>query len=68
MQLNQLLEKTENIEEFSKKVVEDIKDKLKKEIPTNEGLKDEEELLNLIRKGKNVEFDYNALIQSSEEL
>ena len=67
MQLSQL-ENTENIEEFSKKVVEDIKDKLKKEIPTNEGLKDEEELLNLIIKGKNVEFDYNALIQSSEEL
>jgi len=67
VQLSQL-ENTENIEEFSKKVVEDIKDKLKKEIPTNEGLKDEEELLNLIIKGKNVEFDYNALIQSSEEL
>lgn len=68
MQLSQLLENTENIEEFSKKVVEDIKDKLTKEISTNEGLKDEKELLNLIIEGEKVKFDYNALIESSEEL
>ena len=67
MKLSQL-QNSKNIEEFSKKVVKDIKAKLEKEIPTNKGLKDEEELLNLIIKGKNVKFDYNALIQSSEEL
>ena len=67
MKLSQL-QNSKNIEEFSKKVVKDIKAKLEKEIPTNKGLKDEKELLNLIIKGKNVEFDYNTLIQSSEEL
>ena len=67
MQLSQL-QNSENIEEFIKKVVKDAEVRLKEEIPTNEGLKNEKELLELIKTGKTIEFDYNALIESSKGL
>jgi len=67
MRLSQL-QNSESIEKFSNEVVENVKAKLKKEVSTNEGLKDEDEILNLIRKGKNVKFSYDVLVRCSEEL
>ena len=67
MRLSQL-QNSKSIEKFSNEVVENVKAKLKKEVSTNEGLKDEDEILNLIRKGKNVKFGYDVLVRCSEEL
>lgn len=67
MRLSQL-QNSESIEKFSNEVVENVKAKLKKEVSTNEGLKDGDEILNLIRKGKNVKFSYDVLTRCSEEL
>ena len=61
------LKSNENVEKFSSEVVKNVQTKLKKEISTNKGLKDEEEILKLIRKGKNVKFNYDVLISESEE-
>jgi vacuolar-type H+-ATPase subunit I/STV1 len=67
MQLNKLQD-IQSIEKFNNEVVENVKTQLKKEVSTNEGLKDEEEILTHIRKGKNVNFSYDVLIKCSEEL
>jgi len=67
MQLAQL-QNSKSIEKFSEKVVEDVKAKLDKEISTNEGLNNEDELLKLIKKGKSVKFSYDILVKDSEEL
>ena len=67
MKLSQLQD-SESINKFSKEVVKNVEDKLKKEVSTNDGLKDRDEILNLIRKGKNIKFSYDVLIKCSEEL
>ena len=60
------LQDSKKVEEFTNGVVADVKKRLKKEISTNKGLKKDDELLNLIMKGKNTPFDYKVLIESSE--
>jgi len=60
------LQDSKKVEEFTNGVVADVKKRLKKEISTNKGLKKDDELLNLIMKGKNSPFDYKVLIESSE--
>ena len=67
MKLSQLQD-SESINKFSEEVVKNVEDKLKKEVSTNDGLKDRDEILNLIRKGKNIKFSYDVLIKCSEEL
>jgi len=67
MKLSQL-QNNESIDKFNNEVVKNVEDKLKKEVSTNDGLKDRDEVLNLIRKGKNVKFSYDVLIQCSKEL
>jgi hypothetical protein len=67
MQLSKLQDE-KNIEKFNNEIIKNVKAKLKKEISTNEGLKDKEEILNHIRKGRNVNFSYDVLIKCSEEL
>jgi len=62
------LQDSESINKFSEEVVKNVEDKLKKEVSTNDGLKDRDEILNLIRKGKNIKFSYDVLIKCSEEL
>ena len=67
MKLSQLQD-SESINKFSEEVVKNVEDKLKKEVSTNDGLKDRNEILDLIRKGKNINFSYDVLIKCSEEL
>ena len=67
MKLSQLQD-SESINKFSEEVVKNVEGKLKKEVSTNDGLKDRDEILNLIRKGKNIKFSYDVLIKCSEEL
>ena len=60
------LQDSESIDKFSEEVVKNVEDRLKKEVSTNDGLKDRDEILNLIRKGKSVKFSYDVLIECSE--
>ena len=63
MKLSQLQD-SESIDKFSKEVVKNVEDKLKKEVFIN----DKNKILDLIRKGKSVKFSYDVLIKCSEEL
>jgi len=62
MQISKLQDK-ENIEKFSNEIVEYIKDKIK--IPSNNKYFSDK-LLKHIRKGKNVKFNYDILLQCSK--
>ena len=56
MKLSQLQD-SESIDKFSKEVVKNVEDKLKKEVFIN----DKNKILDLIRKGKSVKFSYDVL-------